>query len=218
MHCIFLIGSKQRFAARVFRAFCAEACIRQSADWRSLDCADWARRPSNPHRQFSEWIMGGGVVRFNMRATILIAFAAVLVFASPAYMRAPSRSTQEEQTENAKKKPPAEAPPRVIAMTAKDFAFDPAEIHLKVGEKVRLQVISSDRTHGIHVSAFPDGAKANTPPGLSFIFGEDCWKLRKGEAVPVDIEATEPGTYSFRCCKSCGTGQTQMTGRIYVEP
>src|SRR5271156_407520 len=162
--------------------------------------------------------MGDGVVRLNVRVTILIAITSVLVFATPAYMRDASRSTQEEQTKPPKTKSPTEPPPRVIAMTAKDFQFDPAEIHLKVGEKVRLQVISSDRTHGIHISAFPDAAKANTPPGLSFIFGEDCWKLRKGEVVPFDIEATEPGTYSFRCCKSCGTGQKQMTGRIYVEP
>jgi len=161
---------------------------------------------------------GAGVVRYNMRVTFLIAIAAVLVFATPAYMRESSRSTQAEQTKQTKTRPPTEPPPRVIAMTAKDFEFDPAEIHLKVGEKVRLQVTSSDRTHGIHISAFPDGAKANTPPGLAFIFGEDCWKLKKGEAVPVDIEATEPGTYSFLCCKSCGTGHKRMTGRIYVEP
>jgi cytochrome c oxidase subunit 2 len=157
-------------------------------------------------------------VRYNIRVTLLIAIAAVLVFATPAYMRDSSRSTQDEQTKQTKTRPPTASPPRVIAITAKDFEFDPAEIHLKVGEKVRLQVTSSNRTHGIHISAFPDGAKANTPPGLAFIFGEDCWKLKKGEAVPVDIEATEPGTYSFLCCKSCGTGHKQMKGRIYVEP
>jgi hypothetical protein len=75
-----------------------------------------------------------------MRATILIAFAAVLVFATPAYMRDSFRSTQEDHTKPPQTKPPAEAPPRVIAMTAKYFQFDPAEIHLKIGEKLRLQV------------------------------------------------------------------------------
>jgi hypothetical protein len=85
-------------------------------------------------------------------------------------------------------RPPTESPPRVIAIITKDFEFDPAEIHLKVGEKVRLQVMSADRTHGIHTNAFSDGAKANTPPGLAFTFGGDCWKLKKGTAVPVDIE------------------------------
>jgi heme/copper-type cytochrome/quinol oxidase subunit 2 len=103
-------------------------------------------------------------------------------------------------------------------MTAKNYEFVPAVIHLKVGDRVRLEVISSDRTHGLHISAFPDGAQPNTAPGLAFIFGEDCWKLKKGEAVPVEIEATEPGTYSFQCCKSCGTGHKRMKGQIIVEP
>jgi cytochrome c oxidase subunit II len=152
-----------------------------------------------------------------MRATNLIAIAACLVFAPPAYVRDSSASTQREQTKQEKIKPPIESHPRVITVTAKDFEFDPSEIHLKVGEKIRLQVVSSDRTHGIHISAFPDGAKANTPPGLAFTLGEDCFKLKKGEAVPIDIEATEPGTYSFLCCKSCGTGHKRMKGRIIVE-
>ena len=162
--------------------------------------------------------MGDGVVSYNMRVTILITLVAVHAFATPAYLRDSSRSAQGEQTKEAKTRPPTESPSRVITMTAKDFEFDPAEIHLKVGEKVRLQVISSDRTHGIHISAFPDGAKANTPPGLAFTLGEDCWKLQKGVAVPVDIEATEPGAYSFLCCKSCGSGHKRMRGRIYVAP
>jgi heme/copper-type cytochrome/quinol oxidase subunit 2 len=161
--------------------------------------------------------MEDGLVRLNTHVMMLIAIAAVLVFSTPAYVQDPSRSTQDEQDQKEKTKPPSEPPPRVIVMTAKDFEFDPSEIHLKVGEKVRLQVVSSDRTHGIHISAFPDGAKANTPPGLAFTLGEDCWKLKKGEAVPVYIDATEPGTYSFLCCKSCGTGHKRMTGRIIVE-
>jgi cytochrome c oxidase subunit II len=153
-----------------------------------------------------------------VRCTIVIALAAVLLCGTPAYMRDSSRATQEAQSGRAEKRPAVEAPGRVITMTAKDFEFDPAEIHLRVGDKVRLQVISTDRTHGIHISAFPEGAQSNTPPGLSFIFGEDCWKLRKGEAVPIDIDATEPGTYFFTCCKSCGNGHKTMKGRILVEP
>src|SRR5271168_2170854 len=70
--------------------------------------------------------MGDGVVRLNVRVRILIAITAVLVFATPAYMRDASRLAQEEQTKPPKTKPPIEPPPRVIAMTAKDFEFDPA--------------------------------------------------------------------------------------------
>jgi len=130
-------------------------------------------------------------------------------------MQSSARTPQEEQGEKPKR--PVEPPPRIIAMTAKNFEFDPAVIHMKVGDKVRLQVISSDRTHGLRISTFPDSAKANTAPGLAFIFGEDCWKLKKGESVPVDIEATEPGPYSFDCCKLCGSGK-RIKGEILVEP
>lgn len=157
-------------------------------------------------------------MRFYSCFASLLAAAALLTFAAPGSMRNAARSPQDEQAPKPKPPRAIEPAPRIIAMTAKDFAFDPAVIHLKVGEKVRLQVTSTDRTHGLHVSAFPDGAKANTPPGLAFIFGEDCFKLRKGESVPVDIEATETGVYSFVCCKACGTGHKRMKGQIIVEP
>jgi len=157
-------------------------------------------------------------VKIYRRCAALLAAAALLTFAAPGSLRSSARSPQDDQDAKSKPKRAAEPPPRIIAMTAKDFAFDPALIRMKVGERVRLQVISTDRTHGLHVSAFPDGAKANTPPGLAFIFGEDCFKLKKGEFVPVDIEATEPGTYTFVCCKDCGSGDKRMKGQIIVEP
>ncbi len=157
-------------------------------------------------------------MKFYLRFAALLATAAFLTLAAPGSMPSFAHLPQDDQDAKSKPKRAAELPPRIIAMTAKDFAFNPTVIHMKVGEKVRLQVISTDRTHGLHVSAFPDGAKANTPPGLAFIFGEDCFKLKKGESVPVDIEATEPGTYTFECCKACGTGHKSMRGQIIVEP
>jgi heme/copper-type cytochrome/quinol oxidase subunit 2 len=155
-------------------------------------------------------------LKIHFRSAAVLATAAMLAVAVARPMQSSARSPQEEQGEKPKRS--AELPPRIIAMTAKDFEFDPAVIHMKVGDKVRLQVISTDRTHGLHISAFPDGAKVNTAPGLAFIFGEDCWKLKKSESVPVDIEAAEPGTYTFLCCKACGTGHKRMKGQIIVEP
>jgi len=157
-------------------------------------------------------------LKIYLRFAALLATAALLTFAVPASLQSFARATQDDQAAKPKPQRAVEPPPRSIAMTAKDFEFDPAVIHMKVGEKVRLHVISTDRTHGLHISAFPDGAKANTPPGLAFIFGEDCFKLKKGESVPVDIEATEPGTYSFLCCKLCGNGHKRMKGQIIVDP
>jgi len=108
-------------------------------------------------------------------------------------------------------------PPLVLHMTAKDFEFDPPEIHVRQGTNVNLLVTSLDRTHGIHINPFPDGAAPNTPPGLSFFDGQDCYKLKKGEQVTVEFTAYDPGSYSFKCCKLCGSGHKKMVGKIVVD-
>lgn len=113
---------------------------------------------------------------------------------------------------------PADRPSRIIPVIAKNFTFDPVTIHLKVNEKVELDVTASGQPVGIRINPFPDGAKANTPPGLSFLFGEDCYKLKPNEMVPIQIEATEPGTYTFSCCKGCGADRKTMRGQIIVDP
>lgn len=114
-------------------------------------------------------------------------------------------------------KPKTEDPPTVVTMTATDFRFEPSVLRLKIDERYELQVTSPDSTHGIRISPFPDGSKANTPPGLSFPNGEDCWKLQKGETVVIGIVPTEPGTYTYSCCKACGKSEKKMTGQIIVE-
>jgi cytochrome c oxidase subunit II len=114
-----------------------------------------------------------------------------------------------------KKSPPA---PVILHMTAKNFEFDPPEIHVRQGAPIELHVVSTDRTHGIRIDPFPDGRKPNTPPGLSFINGEDCYKLKKDEDVVVLFTGMDVGTYSFECCKLCGSGHKKMVGKIVVDP
>lgn len=121
------------------------------------------------------------------------------------------RSSQETR-------PQREKPPRIITVTAKDFDFEPAVIHMKVDERVELDVTSSDKTHGIRIRTFPEGATVNTAPGLSFANGEDCWKLKKDEMVEIGVVPTEPGAYTFTCCKLCGSGHKKMSGQIIVDP
>jgi cytochrome c oxidase subunit II len=145
---------------------------------------------------------------------ITAATAIVVMLCGPAYGRAVESVAREAQ----ESKPHPEKPPRIVSMNAKNFEFDPAVIHVKVNERVELDVTSEDRTHGIRISAFPDGAKTNTAPGLSFPNGEDCYKLKKGEVVVIGIVPTEPGTYTFTCCKLCGSGHKKMKGRIIVDP
>jgi cytochrome c oxidase subunit 2 len=146
---------------------------------------------------------GGNVkIKIAGRAVALfIAFVAVVAL--------PSVQAQEK---------PPEHPPRIIQVTAKNFEFDPSVIRVKVGEKVQLKIRSLDRTHGIRIDPFPEGRQPNTPPGLSFTYGDDCLKLKKDLTETLEFTAQALGTYAFSCCKKCGKGHGGMKGKIIVEP
>jgi heme/copper-type cytochrome/quinol oxidase subunit 2 len=146
--------------------------------------------------------------------------AGSFMFLVLAGIRASPMSAQQDTQKSPKPEvhSPADRPSRIIPVSAKNFTFDPVTIHLKVNEKVELDVTASGQPVGIRINPFPDGAKANTPPGLSFLFGEDCYKLKPNEMVPIQIEATEPGTYIFSCCKGCGADHKTMRGQIIVDP
>jgi cytochrome c oxidase subunit 2 len=148
---------------------------------------------------------GGSVLKIkNARAAFALFIAIVSVLASASLLPA-------------QEKPP-EHPPRIIQVTAKNFEFEPSVIRVKIGEKIQLKLTSVDRTHGIRINPFPEGGKPNTPPGLSFTYGDDCLKLKKDLTATLEFTAQEPGTYAFSCCKKCGTGHGRMKGQIAVEP
>jgi heme/copper-type cytochrome/quinol oxidase subunit 2 len=138
------------------------------------------------------------------KAPFALLFAFIAIVAAPSFVKAQER--------------PPEHPPRIIQATAKTFEFEPSVIHVKSGEKIQLKIMSVDRTHGIHMNPFPEGGKPNTPPGLSFTYGDDCLKLKKDITETLEFTALEPGTYAFSCCKKCGTGHGRMKGQIIVEP
>jgi heme/copper-type cytochrome/quinol oxidase subunit 2 len=151
------------------------------------------------------------VANFLVRASIVIALAGIFLSPAPA-----QQAAQKPQKPDAHS--PADRPSRILPISAKDFAFTPLVIHMRVNEKVELDVTAEGQQVGIRINPFPDGARANTPPGLSFLFGEDCYKLKPNEMVPIQIEATEPGTYTFSCCKGCGASHKTMRGQIIVDP
>jgi heme/copper-type cytochrome/quinol oxidase subunit 2 len=113
---------------------------------------------------------------------------------------------------------PFEQPVHVIVVTATDFQFTPSAIHVKAGQNIQLQVTATDKTHGIRINPFPDGATVSTSPGLEFLYGEDCFKLKKGVTIKVELVGHTPGTYSFSCCKACGSGHKRMKGQLIVDP
>jgi cytochrome c oxidase subunit 2 len=93
------------------------------------------------------------------------------------------------------------AEPRVVKVSAKRFSFTPAEVHVRKGEAVVLELTSLDRVHGFNFPAF---------------------KIRKDivprEVTRVTLTADKEGTFAFRCDVFCGDGHEDMNGALVVDP
>lgn len=73
------------------------------------------------------------------------------------------------------------------------------ELHIPVGQKIRLRMTSQDVIHSFYVPAFR--TKRDVLPERYTTF----W-----------FEATEPGTYSLFCTEFCGVDHSRMRGRVVV--
>jgi len=90
--------------------------------------------------------------------------------------------------------------PRVIAMTARRFTFEPREIELKAGERVLIAINSIDFVHGMNL---PDlGKRLDLVPG---------------KITHLELQPMAPGVIEFLCDNFCGDGHEEMHGRFIVS-
>jgi heme/copper-type cytochrome/quinol oxidase subunit 2 len=134
-------------------------------------------------------------------ALTLLAFSVVLAFC----LTQPSPVVAQEQKA------------QVIELIAKKYEYSPSPVHVKAGTKVRLKITATDHDHGFRIGTVPDDAQPKGTPGLIFTSAQDCWQLKKGETTTIDFLAQSPGTYTFRCCHTCGLGHKGMKGQIVVD-
>ena len=106
---------------------------------------------------------------------------------------------------------------QVIEITAKKYEYSNSPVHVKVGAKVQLKITAIDHDHGFKIASTPDGASSSEKAGLVFTSEQECWQLNKGETTVIEFVAQTAGTYSFKCCHTCGLGHRGMKGQIVVE-
>jgi cytochrome c oxidase subunit II len=90
--------------------------------------------------------------------------------------------------------------PRVIEITAKRFAFDPARIEVRQGEPLRLLVKSADGPHGFSIEALKIDKEID----------------RGGKPVTIDFTPKDVGEFEILCSVDCGRGHTNMAGTLVV--
>lgn len=93
------------------------------------------------------------------------------------------------------------AEPRVVEVTVRRFAFEPAQIDATVGERLTLAFRSADGVHGAEIKALK--VKREIPRG--------------GKTVSIELTLTEPGRFPILCSEYCGDGHEDMKGLLVVQ-
>lgn len=118
------------------------------------------------------------------RVALALLFLAVLCVLLPHKIAAQTSSTGTE----------------VIRMTAKKYAFNPATITVRRGERVEIIITALDREHGFKLAAFHIDQK-----------------LEKGVPTTVEFTPDKAGTFTFKCSVFCGLGHHRMKGKLIVQ-
>ncbi len=90
--------------------------------------------------------------------------------------------------------------PRVIEVIARRYVFEPAQIDVTEGERVRILVKSGDGLHGFEIKKFK--VSKEIPRG--------------SDAVAIEFTATEAGSFPILCSVYCGDGHNDMKGTLVV--
>ena len=89
---------------------------------------------------------------------------------------------------------------RIVEVKALRYKFEPDPIVVRLGEKVRLVVTSTDVAHGIAISEF----KINL-------------SVSAGKTESVDFVADKKGYFYAYCSVYCGSGHGQMHASFVVK-
>lgn len=88
---------------------------------------------------------------------------------------------------------------KVIKLTAKKFEYSPAEITVKKGEPVVIEVTSEDVKHGFTLPDF--GIRTDIKPG---------------SVNRISFTPDKTGRFTFACDVFCGSGHEDMSGSLIV--
>ena len=88
---------------------------------------------------------------------------------------------------------------RVFRLTASQYAYVPAELHVNPGDTVTIELTSTDAVHGLYVDSY--GVAVESDPG---------------QTATLTFIADRPGSYRFRCNVTCGALHPFMIGKLAV--
>lgn len=90
---------------------------------------------------------------------------------------------------------------RYFRIEASSFEYYPSTIRVNPGDRVTIELISTDVVHGIYLDGY--GLEVSADPG---------------QTASLSFVADRPGTFRFRCSVTCGALHPFMIGKLRVGP
>jgi heme/copper-type cytochrome/quinol oxidase subunit 2 len=90
---------------------------------------------------------------------------------------------------------------RTFRVEASQFAYQPGEISVNPGDKVTIELVSTDVVHGLYVDGY--GISVTADPGQTAI---------------LTFVADQSGSFRLRCNVTCGAMHPFMVGKLNVGP
>ena len=103
---------------------------------------------------------------------------------------------------------------RTFHVRARSFAFEPAVLRVRQGDRVTLHLTAEDVVHGFFLEGH--GIDATLFPLRREFDLRVAGKREKATAVT--FTAGPAGKYRYRCSVSCGAMHAFMSGELIVEP
>ena len=88
---------------------------------------------------------------------------------------------------------------RNFRMDARQFSYSPSELKVNAGDKVNIQLVSTDVVHGLYVDGYDISIEADP-----------------GQTATLTFVADKPGSFRFRCNVTCGAMHPFMIGKLIV--
>ena len=88
---------------------------------------------------------------------------------------------------------------RTFKIEASQYAYSPSELQVNPGDRVTIELVSTDVVHGLYVDGY--GASVEADPG---------------QTATLTLVANQPGSFRFRCSITCGALHPFMIGKLTV--
>lgn len=88
---------------------------------------------------------------------------------------------------------------RTFRVDAQQFTYSPSELKVNPGDKVIIQLVSTDVVHGLYVDGYNISVEADP-----------------GQTKTLTFIADQSGSFRFRCNVTCGAMHPFMIGKLTV--